>query len=315
MNQNDNISNDISSQYYEVCSNSIELNQNEKIKEKENNNSKNEISEFYSEKSSLMKQDSINNYDTPIKKTQNNINLESISTNIYSSNKGPNLNNIVKSIQESVNKGIEKTLPKRTSKSRINIFEMNSVKKRILSPIEENANKFNRDNCSINSFNSEENLKSDLNIINEVNENNINKNININIIINKKKKQINNNKFIYNNTNINNMNINNTLSDTSENNSKYIIKRNKINSKKNINNINISSDNNKKVIEEINTDINDNKINFPTEDSIYSSLDEISNTTIIRERNKKQRKRNQDKRNNNNNGTSLSESNPDKKIN
>ena len=288
MNQNDNISNDISSQYYEVCSNSIELNQNEKIKEKENNNSKNEISEFYSEKSSLMKQDSINNYDTPIKKTQNNINLESISTNIFSSNKGPNLNNIVKSIQESVNKGIEKTLPKRTSKSRINIFEMNSVKKRILSPIEENANKFNRDNCSINSFNSEENLKSDLNIINEVNENNINKNININIIINKKKKQINNNKFVYNNSNINNINKINTINE----NSKDMNNKNEIS---NINNI-IDNSNNDRYKNEIS--ISNANINMQNEKSIYSSLDEISNTTIIRKKHKKLKKQNKNKENN-----------------
>ena len=302
------ISENSSSQYFDVCSNSMELYE----LEKKNNSNKQEKSEESSKKNSSMKEDSKVNYESPPKKSLNNINNTFNSTGIFSSNRTSTIKNLIKSKKESIDEGTEKTLQKKSFKNKLNVISLNSVKKKLLSPIDEKANAINMDS-SMKSLNSKDNLNNDSNYINDDSENNINKNININIIINKKKKQINNNKFIYNNTNINNMNINNTNSDTSENNSKYIIKRNKINSKKNINNINISSDNNKKVIEEINTDINDNKINFPTEDSIYSSLDEISNTTIIRKRNKKQRKRNQDKGNNNNNGTSLSESNPDKK--
>ena len=246
MNNSSNDIDDSSSHYFEVCSNSIQLNK----QENQNNNFKLAKEDSKSDKSSFMKDNSEINYESPPKKSVNN--TTNNSTDIFSSYKFSNFNSVVKTNNnKSTNKETEKTFQKHSDKNKFNIFTMNSVKKKLLSPIDENAKHFFR-NEDI------EKLNDDKHSINDYDTNEIietNKNININIIINKKNKKINKNKFIQNNTNISNININ------PEKNS------------------------NKLKIEVFDTDANNTKIER-SNTSIYSSLDEISNTTIIKKSNK-----------------------------
>jgi len=234
-----------SSNYFEVCSNSIELNQ----QEIQNNNFKKSKEDSKSDKSSFLKDNSNINYESPPKKSVNNT---SNSTDLFSSYKFSNLNSILKTNNnKSTNKETEKTFQKHSDKHKFNIITMNSVKKKLLSPIDENAKHF---------FKNEdyEKLNDDTSSVNDYETNGIidtNKNININIIINKKNKKINKNKYIQNNTNISNINVNPEI-----NNNKYKIEV-------------LDNDVNKMKSEQSNT-------------SIYSSLDEISNTTIIKNRKK-----------------------------
>ena len=220
-NSDNSIDKESSSVYYDACSNSKEL-----------------YNKDIPEKSFSMKDNSKYNYESPPKKSlnnnNNNYNHTTNSTEIYDSNRPSNLNNnVLLQNSESVNMETEKKVYYKNSKKNINIHNMNSVKKRILTPIDENLNNI-------------ESSKEDLS-----NKNEINKNININIIINKKNKKKIENKYVYNNTNINNINnINN------KNNIK--IKNNDIKyNNKNINTIN----------------------NTNSEKSIYSSLSEISYST------------------------------------
>ena len=248
-----NSSNDIddsSSHYFEVCSNSIELNQ----QEIQNNNFKIAKEDSKSDKSSFLKDNSNINYDSPPKKSVNNT---TNSTDLFSSYKFSNFNSIVKTNNnKSTNKVSEKTFQKHTDKDKFNIFTMNSVKKKLLSPIDENAKHFFK-NADYEKLNDK--LNDNTNSINDYSNNgtiDLNKNININIIINKKNKKINKNKFIQNNTNISNININ-----PEKNNNQY-------------------------KIEVLDTDAN-NKKSEKSNTSIYSSLDEISSTTIRKKSTKK----------------------------
>ena len=157
--------------------------------------------------------------------------------------------------KDSMNKENERTTTKKSFNKKININTFNNVKKRILSPIDENTNNFNYDN-SLNKKNS----------LSTVNNNcDTSQNININIIINKKKNQKINNKFEYNNITIN---------------------KNKI-----VNNINNENANEKK-IEIINTEI-DKK----NEKSVYSSIDEKSNSSLFKQIDKIKKKEDEEKMN------------------
>ena len=243
MNNSSNDIDDSSSQYFEVCSNSIELNQQE-IQRKAKEDSK-------SDKSSFLKDNSKINYESPPKKSVNNITNNS--TDLFSSYKFSNVNSIVKTNnKKSTNKETEKTFQKHSNKNKFNIFKLNSVKKKLLSPIDENAVHF---------FKNEnyEQINDDTDSINDYSSNGVidtNQNININIIINKKNKKINKNKFIQNNTNINSINV--------------IPEKNS----------------NKYEIEVIDSEDNNTKNERSNTSSIYSSFDEISNTTIIRKSHK-----------------------------
>lgn len=237
-NNNDNVS---SSNYYDACSNSLEL--NEYVNKNKNNKKSEKSSEKSSEKNSFMKEDTISNYESPPKKSSNNINnYTNNSTQIFSSNRASNLNNLMISNKESLNKEDEKIVHK-NSRNKININTMNSVKKKILTPIDEKINNKNI-----------EGSKGELTTINDDDDNEDknenNNNININIIINKKKKQKIENKFIYNNTNINNIKYMNKNKNNNDNLNNY---KNEI--------INISKDK-------------------QSESSIYSSLDEIPSSTF-----------------------------------
>ena len=250
MNNSSNNIDDSSSHYFEVCSNSIELNQ----QEIQNNNFKKAKEDSKSDKSSFLKDNSKINYESPPKKSVNN--TTNNSSDLISSYKFSNFNSIMKtSNNKSTNKETEKTFQKQSDKNKFNIVTMNSVKKKLLSPIDENAKHF---------FKNEdiEKLNDNTNTINDHGANGFidtNKNININIIINKKNKKINKNKFIQNNTNINNINVN-----PEKNSNKY-------------------------KIEVFDTDANNTKAQLSQQSntSIYSSLDEISNTTIIKKSYKK----------------------------
>ena len=115
--------------------------------------------------------------------------------------------------KDSMNKENERTTTKKSFNKKININTFNNVKKRILSPIDENTNNFNYDN-SLNKKNS----------LSTVNNNcDTNQNININIIINKKKNQKINNKFEYNNITINKNKIVNNINNENANEKKIEI--------------------------------------------------------------------------------------------
>ena len=170
---------DLSSNYYEPCSNSKELNEFEAKTIK----NKKESSENISEKISLIKEDSKINYESPPKRSLNNNNYTSNSTGIFSSNRASNLNNnLIMSNKELDNNYNDYTVPKKSFNKKININSINSVKKKLLSPIDEKTNNINNESSLYG--------KSNFNTMNDVYDNN-NKNININIIINKKKKKKN----------------------------------------------------------------------------------------------------------------------------
>ena len=238
---------DSSSNYYEPCSNSKELNEFETKTIK----NKKESSENISEKISLIKGDSKINYESPPKRSLNNNNYTSSSTGIFSSNRASNLNNnLMLSNKELGNNYNDYTVPKKSFNKKININSINSVKKKLLSPIDENANNINNDSSLY--------TKTNLNTMNDVIDNN--------------KKQKIQNKFEYNNININKI-------------------------KKNNNNNNEKQKKTKKIM--VNTSVDKN-----SENSIYSSLDEMSNTTIFKKIDKIQEKDNEDDETSNMNNNS-----------
>ena len=201
------------SEYEDACSNSIELNdfinKTNIDKEFKKNNKKNSFS----------KEEIINNYESPPKKLLNNNNIYTTSTGILSSNKVLNTNSILN----------EKSLNNTQPKKRININTLDRVKKNILSPIDEKSN-------NINAENSKDELEND----------NINHNININIIMNKKRKQKIENKFVFNNINIDkNSSVYSSVDEfsysTITNNNK--IKELENEEESNINNVNINNKN------------------------------------------------------------------------
>ena len=183
----DNISknkDDSSSQYFDACSNSKELDEiiesklkKEKEKKNEEINNKSEIK---------------NIYESPKPNSNKNINVinnnnKNINSTIYPSNLNKN---IIISTQGQTNSATEK-IQKNQIKRKVDIYAMNCVKKNLMSPIEEN-----------------------------INSNELLNNININIIINKRKKLQNDlkhndihiksrQKNFEINTNINNENENN----------------------------------------------------------------------------------------------------------
>jgi len=183
----DNISknkDDSSSQYFDACSNSKELDEiiesklkKEKEKKNEEINNKSEIK---------------NIYESPKPNSNKNVNVinnnnKNINSTIYPSNLNKN---IIISTQGQTNSATEK-IQKNQIKRKVDIYAMNCVKKNLMSPIEEN-----------------------------INSNELLNNININIIINKRKKLQNDlkhndihiksrQKNFQINTNINNENENN----------------------------------------------------------------------------------------------------------
>ena len=161
-----------SSKYFDACSNSKELNEiNEDMKEKKVNIKNMEINQEYEIK---------NIYESPNRIPNNNIN--SITNNKTKSNMPSNFDkNMFISTKDKTNDETGKTKLKERIRKKINIYAMNSVKKNLMSPIEEN-NQFD-----FSDINSNEKLNPKLNNINEITSNN-NNNININIIINKNKK-------------------------------------------------------------------------------------------------------------------------------
>ena len=175
---------DSSSQYFDACSNSKELDEiiesklkKEKEKKNEEINNKSEIK---------------NIYESPKPNSNKNINVinnnnKNINSTIYPSNLNKN---IIISTQGQTNSATEK-IQKNQIKRKVDIYAMNCVKKNLMSPIEEN-----------------------------INSNELLNNININIIINKRKKLQNDlkhndihiksrQKNFEINTNINNENENN----------------------------------------------------------------------------------------------------------
>ena len=161
-----------SSKYFDACSNSKELNEiNEDMKEKKINIENMEINQEYEIK---------NIYESPNRIPNNNIN--SLTNNKTKSNIPSNFDkNMISSTKDKTNDETGKTKLKERIRKKINIYAMNSVKKNLMSPIEEN-NQFD-----FSDINSNEKLNPKLNNINEITNNN-NNNININIIINKNKK-------------------------------------------------------------------------------------------------------------------------------
>ena len=175
---------DSSSQYFDACSNSKELDEiiesklkKEKEKKNEEINNKSEIK---------------NIYESPKPNSNKNVNvINNNNKNINSTIYPPNLNkNIIISTKGQTNSATEK-IQKNQIKRKVDIYAMNCVKKNLMSPIEEN-----------------------------INSNELLNNININIIINKRKKLQNDlkhndihiksrQKNLEINTNINNENENN----------------------------------------------------------------------------------------------------------
>ena len=169
MDKSSNNKENSSSNYFDPCSNSQELNEIIEEKERKNNNNK---------RLELNKEYEIRNiYESPKRVSNNNFNAKtnhSSTTNINSSNRpSKNNKNFLISTKEQTNGETDKTKLKNKSKKKVNIYTMNSVKKNLMSPIEENIN-------------SNEKFKPNLNKINEKSNSN-NNNININIIINKNK--------------------------------------------------------------------------------------------------------------------------------
>ena len=164
-----------SSKYFDACSNSKEL--NEIFEAKENN--KNDISNLDSEKENENK----NIYESPKRTLNNNINIATnLSTGLNNSNQNSNLGkNMMISTKEQTNSETGKNIRNLRIQKKFNLYAMNSIKKNLMSPIEENIQ------FDFSNINSNEKINNKVNNINEVTNNN-NNNININIIINKNKK-------------------------------------------------------------------------------------------------------------------------------
>ena len=164
-----------SSKYFDACSNSKEL--NEIFEAKENN--KNDINSLDSEKENENK----NIYESPQKSVNKNINIATnFSTGLNNSNQNSNLGkNMMISTKEQTNSETGKNIRNLRIQKKFNLYAMNSIKKNLMSPIEENIQ------FDFSNINSNEKINNKVNNINEVTNNN-NNNININIIINKNKK-------------------------------------------------------------------------------------------------------------------------------
>ena len=164
-----------SSKYFDACSNSKEL--NEIFEAKENN--KNDISNLDSEKENENK----NIYESPQRSVNKNINIATnFSTGLNNSNQNSNLvKNMMISTKEQTNSETGKNIRNLRIQKKFNLYTMNSIKKNLMSPIEENIQ------FDFSNINSNEKINNKVNNINEVTNNN-NNNININIIINKNKK-------------------------------------------------------------------------------------------------------------------------------
>ena len=164
-----------SSKYFDACSNSKEL--NEIFEAKENN--KNDISNLDSEKENENK----NIYESPQRSVNKNINIATnFSTGLNNSNQNSNLGkNMMISTKEQTNSETGKNIRNLRIQKKFNLYAMNSIKKNLMSPIEENIQ------FDFSNINSNEKINNKVNNINEVTNNN-NNNININIIINKNKK-------------------------------------------------------------------------------------------------------------------------------
>ena len=235
-NSSNNIEN-LSSKYYDACSNSKEINElleenNKKIKD--------------SKIDETMKEDEIKNiYESPQRNNNNTNNCTNNSTGIYSTIPSNLGNNLALSTKDQSNKGTETNQNKPNIKKGINIRTMNLVKKNLMSPIDETNENLNNNNTKQFDFsiNSKEKLTSNLNTINEITNNN--NNVNINIIINKRKQS--------------------ALMSQQDINSVNKIKKNKHKNKKE---------------EIINTNINQESI------SLYSSLDNFSNSTTLKKNEK-----------------------------
>ena len=164
-----------SSKYFDACSNSKEL--NEIFEAKENN--KNDINSLDSEKENENK----NIYESPQRSVNKNINIATnFSTGLNNSNQNSNLvKNMMISTKEQTNSETGKNIRNLRIQKKFNLYALNSIKKNLMSPIEENIQ------FDFSNINSNEKINNKVNNINEVTNNN-NNNININIIINKNKK-------------------------------------------------------------------------------------------------------------------------------
>ena len=164
-----------SSKYFDACSNSKEL--NEIFEAKENN--KNDISNLDSEKENENK----NIYESPQRSVNKNINIATnFSTGLNNSNQNSNLGkNMMISTKEQTNSETGKNIRNLRIQKKFNLYALNSIKKNLMSPIEENIQ------FDFSNINSNEKINNKVNNINEVTNNN-NNNININIIINKNTK-------------------------------------------------------------------------------------------------------------------------------
>lgn len=162
-----------SSKYFDACSNSKEL--NEIFEAKENN--KNDINSLDSEKENENK----NIYESPQRSVNKNINIATnFSTGLNNSNQNSNLvKNMMISTKEQTNSETGKNIRNLRIQKKFNLYALNSIKKNLMSPIEENIQ------FDFSNINSNEKINNKVNNINEVTNNN---NININIIINKNKK-------------------------------------------------------------------------------------------------------------------------------
>ena len=223
-----------SSKYFDVCSNSKELEEMYETKEKN-------IKDIDSLDSNISSENK-NIYESPQRTLNNNINIATnYSTGLNNSN--PNsilVRNMMISTKEQTNSETGKNLRNFRLQKKINLYTMNSVKKNLMSPIEENIQ------FDFSNINSNEKLSKNMNNINEVTNNN-NNNININIIINKNKKFQNDSEL-----NIKNKKTSN----------------NKV-AKSRIKNFEI-----------INTNINEER------NSLYTSIDNFSNSIVINKKKK-----------------------------
>ena len=164
-----------SSKYFDACSNSKEINE---IYEAKENNQKN------ANKLDFNKDiENKNIYESPKKTSNNNLNIDTnFSTGLNNSIQNSKLEkNMMISTRDQTNSETGKNIRNLRIQKKINLYSMNSVKKNLMSPIEENIQ------FEFANINSNEKMEKKLNNINEITNNN-NNNININIIINKEKK-------------------------------------------------------------------------------------------------------------------------------
>ena len=164
-----------SSKYFDACSNSKELNEIFEAKEKNKNDINNLDSEIENENKNI--------YESPKRTSNNNINIaKNFSTDLNNSNPNSNLGkNMMISTKDQTNSETGKNIRNLRLQNKFNLYALNSIKKNLMSPIEENIQ------FDFSNINSDDKINTNVNTINEVTNNN-NNNININIIINKNKK-------------------------------------------------------------------------------------------------------------------------------